>query len=101
MAVTFNGGVVLGADSRTTMGSYIVRPLHTGILQWQGASQAYHSALSFLDCSHRPTESQTSSPTFMTAFTAAAREVLQTRKPWPTSSRRHPASIAALLEHTD
>lgn len=26
MAVTYKGGVVLGADSRTTMGSYIVSP---------------------------------------------------------------------------
>jgi len=25
MAVQFNGGVVIGADSRTTTGSYIVR----------------------------------------------------------------------------
>ena len=25
MAATFEGGVVIGADSRTTMGSYIVR----------------------------------------------------------------------------
>lgn len=27
MAVQFEGGVVIGADSRTTMGSYIVSPL--------------------------------------------------------------------------
>jgi 20S proteasome subunit beta 1 len=27
MAVQFDGGVVVGADSRTTMGSYIVRVL--------------------------------------------------------------------------
>ena len=28
MAVQFEGGVVVGADSRTTMGSYIVGPLY-------------------------------------------------------------------------
>ena len=28
MAVAFEGGVVIGADSRTTMGSYIVSKTH-------------------------------------------------------------------------
>ena len=38
MAVAFNGGVVIGADSRTTMGSYIVRFCFT--IEWSNNIQA-------------------------------------------------------------
>ena len=58
MAVQFKGGVILGADSRTTMGSYIVC-LSSSIL---------HEYLTGL----RPTVLRTSSHTFTIASTVVA-----------------------------
>lgn len=53
MAVAFEGGVVLGADSRTTTGSYIANrvsdkltPLHERILCCRSGSAADTQALS-------------------------------------------------------
>lgn len=65
MAVQFDGGVVIGADSRTTTGSYIV-------------SDRY-------DVTHlRPTESLISSRISMTGSIVVVRDPQPTRKPSPT-----------------
>ena len=53
MAVAYNGGVVIGADSRTTMGSYIVRLVDPAPLPLTFAHLPVFRA-------RRQTESQTS-----------------------------------------
>lgn len=77
MAVQFNGGVVIGADSRTTTGSYIV--------EYYGFTKKMCMLLTVVLHSLRPTVSQTSSLTFTIAYTAAVRVRLLTLKPSQTS----------------
>lgn len=73
MAVQFDGGVVIGADSRTTTGSYIVR------LTFRRLSLQTNLA-------NRLTALPTNSPTSTTASTAADRAQPPTPRPSPTSS---------------
>lgn len=75
MAVQFEGGVVIGADSRTTTGSYIV-PFFTAL------SSAYFDDNSSL----RPIASPINLHMFMTAFIVVAQVQLQTPRLWQTSS---------------
>lgn len=68
MAVQFEGGVVIGADSRTTSGSYIVRSIFL------------HLSLNLIiPC--RPTVSQINWHSSMIVYTAVGRVLQQTHKP--------------------
>lgn len=58
MAVTFDGGVVLGADSRTTSGSYIVSQLYSPPFIITTLSLILFSIIMLIDLTDlcRPTE---------------------------------------------
>lgn len=73
MAVQFDRGVVVGADSRTTSGSYIVR-------------RRSPRPLSLLTSSSRLIVSPTSSPTSTIAYIVVDRGQRQTHRPSPILS---------------
>src|SRR6266849_4406734 len=75
MAVQFEGGVVVGADSRTTTGSYIVRLPKPYSLSSQQLTIRPQTS---------PTTRQTNRPTSMTAYTAVDLAQRQIHKPSQT-----------------